>query len=89
MVVYFPADQDADMVRSLLAWVLSVLAPRQGVYAVMLGHLNTNPWWETGFGMAPAACAVLWEDFLRDTGLSVAHPRWRLLLGRMGAAAWG
>ena len=59
VVVYFPADQDVDLVRSLLAWVLSVLAPRQGVYALMPGDLNANPGWATGFRMAPATLAAL------------------------------
>ena len=31
VVVYFPADQDLDMVRSILAWALGVMAPRFGV----------------------------------------------------------
>ena len=73
VVVCFPADQDVDMVRTLLAWVLSVMAPRRGVYT-LLGNLNTNPGWATGFRMAPAALGILWEDFLRDTGLSRCTP---------------
>ena len=28
VVGYFPADQDLDMVRSILAWALGVIAPR-------------------------------------------------------------
>ena len=47
VVVYFPADKDVDVVRSLLAWVLSVMAPRRGVYTLMLGDLNANPRWAT------------------------------------------
>ena len=69
------------MVRSLLAWVPSVMAPRRGVYTLMLGDLNANPGWAMGFRIAPAALSVLWEDFLQDTGLSrctpsVEVPRW-------------
>ena len=63
-----------DMVRSLLAWVLSVMAFRRGVYTLMLGDLNANPRWAMGFRMAPAALSVLWEDFTQDTGLSGCTP---------------
>ena len=29
VVVFFPVDQDVDLLRSLLAWVLGVMAPRR------------------------------------------------------------
>ena len=74
MVVHFPADQDVDVVRSLLAWVPSVMAPRRGVYTLMPGDLNANPGWAVGFWVAPAALSVLWEDFLQDIGLSRCAP---------------
>ena len=74
MVVYFSADEDLDVVRGLLAWVLSVMAPRRGMYTVMLVDLNTNPGWAMGFRMAPATLSVLWEDFLEDTELSWCAP---------------
>ena len=74
VVVCFPADRDVDVVRSLLAWALSVMAPRRGVYTLMLGDLNANPGWATKFQMAPAALSVLWEDILQDTGLSRCAP---------------
>ena len=56
VVVYFAADQDLDMVRSNLAWALGVMAPRRGVYTLMMGDLNTNPGWATRLRQAPAAC---------------------------------
>ena len=74
VVVYFPADQDLDMVRSILAWVLGVMAPRRGVYTLMMGDLNANPGWATGFRQAPAALTILWEEFMQDTGLTRCHP---------------
>ena len=81
VVVYFPADHEVDVVRSLLALVLSVMAPCRGVYTLMLRDLNANLGWATGFWMAPAVFSVLWEVFLQDTGLSrcapsVEVPRW-------------
>ena len=69
VVVYFPADQDLDVVRSILSWALGVMAPRRGVYTLMMGDLNANPGWATGFRQAPAALTVLWEEFVQDTGL--------------------
>ena len=69
VVVYFPAYQDVDVVRSLLARVLSVMAPRRGAYTLMLGDLNANLGWAVGFRVAPAALSVPWEDFQQDTGL--------------------
>ena len=74
VVVYFPADQDLDMVRSILAWVLGVMAPRRGVYTLMMGDLNANPGWATGFRQAPAALTILWEEFMQDTGLTRCRP---------------
>ena len=74
VVVYFPADKDLDVVRSLLAWALGVMAPRRGVYTQMLGDLNANPGWVTSFRLAPAALTILWEDFLQDTGLARCKP---------------
>ena len=74
VMVYFPADQDLDVVRSLLAWVLGVMAPRRGVYTLMMGDLNANPGWVTGCRQAPAALTVLWEEFLQDTGLTRCKP---------------
>ena len=40
----------------------------------MLGDLNANPGWATGFRLAPAALTILWEDFLQDTGLAHCGP---------------
>ena len=74
VVVYLPADQDLDMVRSILAWVLGVMAPRRGVYTLMMGDLNANPGSATGFRQAPAALTILWEEFMQDTGLTRCHP---------------
>ena len=74
VLVYFPADQDLDMVRSILAWALGVIAPRRGVYTLMMGDLNANPGWATGFRQAPAALTILWEEFMQDTGLTRCHP---------------
>ena len=74
VVVYFPADQDLDVVRSLLAWILGVMAPRRGVYTLMMGDLSANPGWVTGFRQAPAALTILWEEFLQDTGLTRCQP---------------
>ena len=74
VVVYFPADQDLDMVRSILAWALGVMAPRRGVYTLMMGDLNANPGWATGFRQAPAALTILWEEFVQDTSLVRYHP---------------
>ena len=74
VVVYFPADQDLDVVRSLLAWALGVMAPRRGVYTLMLGDLNANPGWAAGFRQATAGLTILWEDFLQDTGLARCKP---------------
>ena len=74
VVVYFPADQDLDMVRSILAWVMGVMAPRRGVYTLMMRDLNANPGWATGFRHAPAALTILREEFMQDTGLTRCHP---------------
>ena len=74
VVVCFPADHDADLVRSLPAWVLSVMAPRHGVYTLMLRDLNANPGWALGFRMASVALTALWEDFLHETGLTWSAP---------------
>ena len=41
--VFFPADQGLDVVRSLLAWALGIMAPRRGVYTLILQDLNVNP----------------------------------------------
>ena len=72
---YFPADQDVEVVCSLLAFALSFLAPHRGVYTLLLGDRNTNPGWPAGFLTAPTAITTLWDDFLRDTGLSQCTPR--------------
>ena len=74
VVVYFPADQDLDVVRSILSWALGVMAPRRGVYTLMMGDFNANPGWATGFRQAPAALTILWEEFVQDTGLVRCHP---------------
>ena len=74
VVVYFPADHDLDMVRSILAWALGVMALRRGVYTLMMGDLNANPGWATGFRQAPAALTILCEEFIQDTGLIRCHP---------------
>ena len=62
------------MVQSILAWVLCVMAPRRGVHTFMMGDLNANPGWATGFRQAPAALTILWEEFVQDTGLTRCHP---------------
>ena len=74
VVVYFPADQDLDMMRSILAWALGIIAPRRGVHTLMMGDLNANPGWATGFRQAPAALTILWVGFMQDTGLTRCHP---------------
>ena len=70
VVVYFPADQDMDVVRSILACVLVVIAPRRGVYTLMIGDFNANPGWVTGCRQALAALTILWEEFMQDSGLT-------------------
>ena len=75
LVCYFPADQDVDVIRNLLAWALGLLAPGQGVHTLMLGDLNANPGWASGFRKAPNSIATLWGDFLRDMGISRCTPR--------------
>ena len=74
VVVYFPADHDLDMVRSILAWAMGVMAPRRGVYTLMMGDLNANLGWATPFRQAPAALTILWEEFIQDTGLIRCRP---------------
>ena len=63
--------------------------PRRWVYTLMLGDINANTGWAMGFRIAPGALAILWEDFLRDTGLSrctpaVEVPAWTDGRGRVG-----
>ena len=74
VMVYFPADQDLDVVRSILAWVLGIMAPRRGVYTLMMGDLNANLGWVTGFRQAPAALTIPWEEFMQDTRLTRCQP---------------
>ena len=50
------------------------MAPCHGVYTVMLGDLNANLGWATGFRLAPAALAIVCGDFLQDTGLARCVP---------------
>ena len=40
----------------------------------MMGDLNANPGWATGFRRAPAALTILWEEFVQDTGLVRCRP---------------
>ena len=74
VVVFFPADQDLDVVRSILSWALGVMAPRRGVHTLMMGDLKANPRWATGFRQALAALTILWEEFVQDTGLVRCRP---------------
>ena len=75
LVCYFPADEDADVVRSLLAWALSLLAPRQGVLTLLLEDLDGNPAWASGLRKASNSITTLWGDLLWDTGIFRCSPR--------------
>ena len=77
------------MVRSLSSWVLGVMAPRRGVYTLMLGDLNANPGWAAGFRMAAVALAVLWGEFLQDIGLTCCVPSAEVPTWTAGVGAWG
>ena len=61
------------MVRSLLAWVLSVLAPCQEVFALMMGGSQRQPGVGDGISDGPSR-PCLSEDFLQDTGPSRCTP---------------